>query len=129
MKPSDAREIYYFNSGKASDIVRQLGLAAIAIAWVFKTDQAGQPSIPQMLFAAAAWAIVTLSLDALQYLYAAAAWGVFHRHKEKKKEEEYTAPRAINWPTLVFFWGKSVTIVVAYGYVFRYLLSRVATAG
>lgn len=129
MEPSEAREIYYFNSGKASDIVRQLGLAAIAIAWVFKTDTAGKPEIPSTLIAAAAWAIVTLSLDALQYLYATAAWGIFHRLKERRRETEYTAPPAINWPTLAFFWAKSVTVAVAYFFVFRYLAGRMAASG
>ena len=41
MKLKDAREIYYFYSGKTSDLVRQLGLAGIAVIWLFKYDVQG----------------------------------------------------------------------------------------
>jgi len=45
MKLKDAREIYYFYSGKTSDLVRQLGLAGIAVIWLFKYDAQGIPKI------------------------------------------------------------------------------------
>ena len=128
MKPNEAREIYYFNSGKASDIVRQLGLAAIAIAWVFKTDQAGHPVIPRGLIVTAAWAIITLSLDALQYLYATAAWGILQRRKELLRQDEFLAPAVINWPTLVFFWAKCLAVSIAYSFILKYLTDRLETS-
>ena len=49
MKLKDAREFYYFNSGKTSDLVRQLGLAGIAVVWIFKYDVLGVPKIPAPL--------------------------------------------------------------------------------
>ena len=88
MTRDKALENYYFYTGKASDIVGQLGLAAIAVVWVFKVDRAGQPTIPRALFIAAGWAILTLAIDALQYLYGAAAWGIFHRIKERAGQDQ-----------------------------------------
>ena len=49
MKLKDARDLYYFYSGKTSDLVRQLGLAAIAVIWIFKFEVGGTPKIPNDL--------------------------------------------------------------------------------
>lgn len=129
MEPRDARENYYFYSGKASDVVRQLGLAAIAVVWVFKTEQAGVAVVPEPLLVAAKWAVLALALDFLQYLYGAAAWGILHRVKERQKAAKYQAPALLNWPTAVMFWGKAVAMAVSYASIFRYLSAAVVAAG
>jgi len=124
-----ALENYYFYTGKASDIIRQLALAAIAVVWVFKIDRAGQPTVPRALFIAAGWTILTLAIDALQYLYGAAAWGIFHRVKEKAGESNFAAPAAINWITILCFWSKAIAVAVTYTLILNYLICHVpATA-
>jgi hypothetical protein len=45
MKLKDARELYYFYSGKTSDVIRQIGLAGIAIIWIFNKDFNGIPKV------------------------------------------------------------------------------------
>jgi len=91
MKLDDAREFYYFFTGKTSEIVRQLALAGIAVIWIFKI---GQNQIPSELLLPLYLIAVTLVLDFLQYFVAATIWGVFSRHqeilceKEKKEKEE-----------------------------------------
>ena len=46
MNLKDAREHYYFHTGKVSDIVRQLGLGAIAIVWLFRSGDTTAAAIP-----------------------------------------------------------------------------------
>jgi hypothetical protein len=50
-----------------------------------------------------------------RYTYKSAAWAILHRSKERKKIDTFEAPDPINWPTLVFFWGKVICTVIGYG--------------
>jgi hypothetical protein len=117
MKLADARSAYDYFSGKASDIVRQLGFAGIAIIWVFKEEVGGEIQIPQLLLWAGLLIILTLAFDLVHYAAGTLVWGAFHRSKERagvSEEVEFAAPAAINWPGLVFFWSKILCIALAY---------------
>lgn len=125
----DAREHYYFHTGKVSDIVRQLALGAIAIVWLFRTGELSAPVIPGALIYPLKLVIAGLALDLLQYAFGAALWGLYQWHKEKSgasENDEFTAPRAINWPALVCFWLKVSAIALAYYHLLRYLAGAVA---
>lgn len=124
MKLKDALENYYHNTGKTSEIVRQLGFAGIAIVWVFKADVAGRLTVPQDLIPAALLLVAGLTLDLLQYVAGSLIWGIYHRTKESDgttQETEFLAPRQVNWPALFFFWSKTVVMVTAYGLILRFL--------
>ncbi len=132
MKLKDSRENYYTHSGKASDIVRQLGFAGIALIWIFKTEQGGRFQIPTELFLPATLVVIGLSLDLLQYVAATAAWGIFNRVMElrwqrlgKGPEDEFMAPPWINWAAIGFFWGKVVIMATAYVLLIRFLAQHV----
>ena len=127
MKLKDARDNYYFNSGKTSDLVRQLGLAAIAVIWLFKYEVSGTPKIPGMLQLPLILTIAGLALDLLQYASATAIWGIFHRLKERSLAEdtEFTAPRQVNWPAIMLFWLKVGAIGAAYCFLLQYLTNTV----
>lgn len=117
MKREDTRKAYYWYSEKASDIARQLAFAGIAVIWVFKVDGSDGPAIANEFVWPGVLVLITLTLDLLQYAWGAAAWGVFNRKQEMKKvpeAEEFEAPRQINWPTLVLFWGKLAMVAAAY---------------
>lgn len=125
MNLADVRAAYYEKTAKASDITRQLGFAGIAIIWVFKTEVAGLLTIPNELRLAGVLVVISLALDFLQYVYASSAWGIFHRFKEKERDnkeargiaftDDFQAPDQINWPTLIFFWMKLTVLSIAYG--------------
>ena len=85
MKLKDALDNYYFHSSKASDIVRQLGLAGIAIIWIFKHDVQGIPKIPHELLLPLELIVLGLTFDLLQYFVAAIIWSNFHRCKEREE--------------------------------------------
>ena len=124
MKRADARAAYDDYSRSTSDKVRQLAFAALGVVWVFRPDNSMQ--LPRTLLWAATFAVGTLALDVLQSLYGTVAWGVFHRRKEHEglsHEEEFKAPRQINWPTNSLFAGKVVALAVSYGFLFRHLFA------
>lgn len=124
MKLKDARELYYFHSGKTSDLVRQLGLAGIAVIWIFKYEVQGVPKIPQALSFPLILIILGLALDLLQYTVATCIWGIFQRRKEVSgvgEDADFLAPKQFNWPAIFFFIFKVISIVAAYVYLLRYL--------
>ena len=124
MKLKDARDNYYFYSGKTSDLVRQLGLAGIAVIWIFKYEVQGVPKIPEALSLPLLLIVLGLAFDLLQYAVATSIWGIFQRHKEVRgiaEDADLIAPKEFNWPGIVFFVLKFVSIIAAYGYLLRHL--------
>ena len=124
MKLKGTRESYYHYTGKTSDIIRYLGLAGIGIIWIFRVEGIGKTSLPQNLLFPTVLMIIGLGFDLLQYLTASVVWGVYSRHKEKsgtEENEEFDAPRQINWLTNIFFGLKIIPIVWAYILILKYL--------
>ncbi len=130
MKLEEARNAYYGHSGSASSVARQASFAGIAIIWIFKQENTGAFSLPESLLYPTFFLLLSLSFDLLQYIYSSAAWGIFHRSMEKKHGVEYVgevyAPKEINWPTIVFFWGKLAFLSLGY---FLLLSHSAATVG
>lgn len=128
MKLQDARQAYYDYSGKASDVARTLSFAGIALIWVFKVEGNDAPRVPNELVFPALLLAASLACDLLQYASASIFWGVFHRVKEKDssatEDLEFQAPRWINWPTNVFFWGKLGFVAWGFALLVSYTLKR-----
>jgi hypothetical protein len=83
MKLKDCREAYESSSGKASDLVRYLGFAGIALIWVFKMDRGGVPVLSSELYLPAALIAAGLTADLLQYVAHGVTYWVVFRCKEK----------------------------------------------
>lgn len=127
MKLQDVREAYYSNTGKLSDIVRQLAFAGIAIVWIFKTDVGGRPTVPPDLISAAILLVSGLTLDLLHYVAGSLIWGIYNRVKERGgqgEDADFKAPAQLNWPLLFFFWSKTAVMALAYGFLLRSLYYR-----
>lgn len=126
----DARDNYYFHTGKVSDIVRQLALGAIAIVWIFRTG-AGVPfSIPYELLMPLKLVVAGLGLDLLQYVSGALFWGALQWRKERAgfaESDDFKAPVWINWPALVCFWAKAGLTAMAYWQLLLYLANAIST--
>lgn len=117
MTLDDAREAYYQHTGRASDVLRQLGVAGIGVIWVFKAEVNGLSAIPHPLLLPALLLVAGLFLDLLQYVLASAMWGSYARMHERKgtrPDDSIVAPRWINWPALVCYGGKVLLILAAY---------------
>ncbi|WP_349792730.1 hypothetical protein ABQY74_020375 [Xanthomonas sp. WHRI 7064] len=130
MNLKGALDNYYYHSGKASDIVRQLALGAIAIIWLFQTTDGGARVLPAALFLPLKLIVGALAADLLQYVVAGFLWGAFHRSKEKKlgENDAFKAPRTINWPAILFYYDKVALVVLAYWHLWRFL-SQAIRAG
>jgi hypothetical protein len=116
MKVKDCRESYYYNSGKASDICRTLGFAGLALIWAFRVTTVKGTIIPNNLRWSGILLVAGLGFDFLQYVVGTVVWGVYHRFKEQRtsKDEEFLAPRWINYPANSCFVLKQITIGIAY---------------
>ena len=115
---SDARENYYFYSGKLSDVVRQLNLVGIAIFWIFNTgDKTGGIPYSNNLLWPLSLMVASLAVDMLHYALATLFWGSYQRYKEQRVtlDETFKAPPWINWPSLVCIVAK--TLLCAAGFI------------
>lgn len=127
MKLPETKAAYDLFSGKASDIARQLSFAGIAVIWLFRAGEKSSGGIPfdKSLMWPLLGFVAALACDMAQYIYASTAWGIFNRRKENllgaNSRKQFTAPAAINWPTLIFFWGKIAAVVASYSYLLHYL--------
>lgn len=113
----------YF-SGKLSEISRQLGLAGIAIIWVFKSVQGTQQIIPPSLVFPGLVIVLSLIFDFLQYFVANALLEYFTTRAHKKGLDEFTAPSWMNIPSRCFFYGKLALIAFAYFYLILFLILK-----
>ena len=126
MKLKDARENYYFLSGKLSDVNRQLCFAGIATIWIFVVKHPnGSFGMDAKFLLPLVCFIIGLTFDLLHYIFASASWGIFHRFKEKnhKEDEDFLAPSWINWPPLIFFWVKVFATLFGYGTLLKIFIS------
>jgi hypothetical protein len=127
MKLKDVREAYYFYTGKTSDIIRYLGLAGIGIIWIFRMESGDDISIPRILLLPTILLVIGLGLDLLQYVAGSIIWGSYNSIKEKSRigvEEEFEAPRPINWITDILFWLKIVPVTCAYILILKFLFYK-----
>ena len=119
MRLKEARQAYYDYSENASKIVRQIGLAGIALIWVFRTEDQHRKSLPHELLLAAIVISVSIGLDLLQYVVGSLTWALYSGYHERRGISESTdlgTPRWINWATLTLFWAKLAAMSTAYGY-------------
>ena len=95
MKLGDIRDAYEALSGKASETVRQLSFAGVALVWLFRSESSGVPGLDHHLVSAALLFFLALVLDFLQYLSGTVIWHIYFRRKEKLGvglEDEVSAP-------------------------------------
>ncbi len=123
----EAKEGYYFNSGKSSDINRQICFAGIAIAWLFRSKEKGHIEFDVLLSTPIILFVVSLFLDILQYMYSSLAWDIFCNSKQKEgktDDDKVTVNPSINHPSLTLFWLKHIVTISAYVILFIFLSDR-----
>ncbi len=131
MNLKEAREFYYFYTGKTSEIVRQLALAGIAVIWLFRQSIDDRQLIHPDLVLPLQLIVAGLACDLVQYAVSAGSWGMYQRRKELQgvqDETEFKAPRQMNWVPLFPFVVKIVLVVWAYLELLSYLSSAVIAA-
>jgi len=124
---TEVKAAYEALSGKASEIVRQLSLAGVALIWIFKTGTASSPVLEVQLLRAALFIFLALSLDLLQYLLGTLTWHRYFLYKEKQETPptaKFEAPSWINWPTWTLFWLKAACMLAAYSFILPFLWGK-----
>jgi hypothetical protein len=120
-----AYETAYYYTGKVSEISRQLGLAGLAIIWIFKTDTKDGPIIDENLFLPGLLLVVGLALDLLQYVVMGELWERYAKRKDDLGETEFRVPKKLNWAGDVFYYLKLISVLIAYCYLISFLWSKV----
>jgi hypothetical protein len=141
MKIKEAREEHAFYSGKLSDILRQLGLAGVAIIWVFRIESPSANSIPRGLIPAGWFLLLGLAADLLHYTAGTIFWDQFSEKRAKEleeirrevtptgkqfdpEEEDFAPPPLRNRWTRRLFWLKFTLMMLAYVWLISYLVIR-----
>jgi hypothetical protein len=128
MKIGDVKLAYETLSGKASDIVRQLGLGGIALIWLFRIGTEKVFILEPHLLRAALFIFLALIFDFLQYLIATTIWFGYFRYKEKQRVNEsdtFLAPAQLNWAGWCLFYLKSAMILIAYAwFIIPFLMQK-----
>jgi hypothetical protein len=132
MKVQDYRETFYWYTGKASDITRQLSFAAIAIIWIFKKDGGTALTVPRELLMPGLLIVLALSFDLLQYCLGTVIWFLFYRIKEWQGiGDDVDIDRHNVWlevPINVAFWIKVLCLGAAYILILKFLLRTLSFA-
>jgi hypothetical protein len=127
MKRAFVQSRYKYYSEKASDRVRQLGFAGIALIWIFRRNANGELQLPEQLIPPALALILALACDFLQYVAGTLIWAVYGRWLEFRKmgkDTEFQAPDAVNWPALICFWSKICLMAIAYALIVHFLCAQ-----
>jgi hypothetical protein len=121
---------FYFWSGKASDISRQLAFAGIALIWIFKTGPTSLELPPQLVLAAAAL-ILCLFFDLLQYLANVIIWAFYVPLRErefrvagKPHTDDFEHSKWISAPGWLFFCLKMLALGVGQYTLFVFLVTQ-----
>lgn len=86
-KLSKFREYHYESTAKVSENSRTLALSAIAIVWLFKTQNGDQYQVPDSLQIPLFLVVSAMALDFLQYVYRSIVWHIIFRRKESELAE------------------------------------------
>jgi hypothetical protein len=125
MKIREVRDYYEEATDKASELVRSLSFAGIAVVWVLRTSEySAGINYSNELLRPLVFFVTSLSCDLLQYLYKSIVWGSLNWHywdKYHDNEKDVRPSRKWNWPTLMFFWAKAGFVVVAYACLLTFI--------
>src|SRR5438128_58044 len=126
---------FYEDTGTVSNLVRNIAFAGIGLIWIFKNSEYSVNSsmLPSQLHKPLFYIIVGLTADLFQYLWRALNIFVHYKIKDVKyirgqlndaDLEDVTMPEYISIGTWFFFISKVVLIVIAYAYIYQYIIGK-----
>ena len=124
----------YELTAKASEITRNLSLAAIAIIWIFKNPEHSQKLLDSTLVVPLKWVVISLIIDLSQYIFMSMSVKIFHRVNERRllkakitktQSENLLYPTFLENLTWLFFIAKIATMLVGYYYIYSYLIVKI----
>lgn len=130
MKLPELKRDYYEFSKAASNKVRQMAFAGIAVIWIFRTTSTEGVHFDKTLFWSLAILVITLALDFLQNLYQVIIWQIYYNRRERElrdksgnidTEKKFYLPSYLNIITIVLFYTKIAALIIAYSTLIKYL--------
>jgi hypothetical protein len=117
MKLEEYKNEYRWHTGKASDVVRQLSFAGIAVVWIFRTQSQSGSKIPAELILPLGCLCISLTFDFLQYFFGYVIWyGFYQYHEKKNTKPSDDLTHSLIWPSIlhICFLGKVAALLVSY---------------
>ena len=120
---------FYDDTGKISDIIRNLALAGIGLIWIFKNSDLTHDILPKGLIPALRFIVLGLITDLLQYLWRAINIYIFYKINEIKYQKgkltnqnisDVTIPNYIAIGTWIIFCSKIILVTIAYYVTIQY---------
>lgn len=128
MKNAELWESYQEYTRILSETTRQLGFAAAAICWFFKTPE---HAFPQRIVAGLGLVVIFFIADILQYLFGALMLKFWTRAQEKKKwkqtgkiEGDYDKPAWLDCPSFFMWWVKVLSLLAAFVFIGLQLMGQ-----
>jgi hypothetical protein len=125
MNVKEAWEIHRNTYREASQVNRQLGLAGLAVIWIFKSIDL---TIPRQLYIPAILIVVGLGCDLIQYFLHSIIWHFALRKTIKQNmnpDDEFEHLQIMNYPAYVLWFLKILSVLVAYACLIKFLFERV----
>jgi hypothetical protein len=126
MELKEAKQAFYDASDTLSENAGKLLFAGIAIIWILKVADKTAAGVPfsKDLYRPLLVFVLSLILDAAQYLYATVSWWLYHKTKHQEglaETAEIDPPTVLTLPTWLFFAGKLFGCGFGYFYLVRYI--------
>lgn len=123
MNLEEIRKAYEDLSRSLSSAVRQFNFAGIAIVWIFVGKDS--ESVPQQLYNACTFFVLSIALDALQYFISTLIWQMCYLYKHKKntadKDINVCDSEWINAVPWVCIYLKTIFTAIGYWYILLFL--------
>lgn len=127
---AEAQDEYYKRSAKASDIARQLAFAALALIWLFRSQQAdGTVSLDRLLLYAGIFLVAGLAVDLIHAIASSSTIGIYNWWyiRDKPTTTDNTNidfPRSLVLPVWILWILKFFLIAVSYVFILVFLYQR-----
>lgn len=124
MKLDEIRKAYEDLSGSLSSVVRQINFAGIAIVWIFVGKET--ETVPQHLYNACTFLVISIILDVLQYFVGTLCWHMCYLFKHEKnvadKNIDVHESEWINAIPWLCIYAKTIVTAIGYGYILFFLM-------
>ena len=128
MKLEEIRKAYEDLSGSLSSVVRQINFAGIAIVWIFVGKETVTVTVPQHLYNACTFLVISIILDVLQYFVGTLCWHICYLFKHEKnvadKNIDIHESEWINAIPWLCIYAKTIVTAIGYGYILSFLMKH-----
>src|SRR5687767_13831935 len=116
-------EEYQEASGKVSELIRNLSLGGLAVIWIFKDANDTLKTLDGKLLTAILFLVISLGVDLIHYFSRTVAIYSVYRAVKKSNLNSKDYPTWLSNLSWLFFFGKILSMVIAYAYIYCFIKS------